>query len=215
MRNDLKAPLSYYIRRGHYLYFFGYWLYGMYYDLKIARMPMCATIFNKDKRYYPVQSISYPYMNELIKNIEYSSNDVFVDIGCAWGRLLGYLNYKTNISNYVGIEIDKQVASIAKKALKKHANIKIVNDNVLNYIPKEGTIYYLFNPFDENILNELLNKIEREIHHNIKLLYLHPTAESVFEKHNHWQKVDTRSILPPYSGLGALKLNIYEYHPEN
>ena len=113
--NSLKLTPKMIIRRGHYLYFAYYWLYGKINDLLFARKSLDDTVFNNDKEAYPIQSLSYPYLKELSKSIIIYPEDVFVDVGCAWGRVLWCLRRKKYAKKWIGVEYNSRIEEQAKK----------------------------------------------------------------------------------------------------
>ncbi len=209
----LKMDLKTIIKRGNYFYHFYYWLYGMYYDFKIAKRSLRHTVYTDYNGANPAQSISYNYLKELLENIEYSKDDVFVDVGCAWGRLIGYLRIKTKIKKFIGIEVNKSVAQIAKKTFENDKNVKIIIGSILDKFPREGTIYYLFNPFDIEILKGFIEKVEKTVKKTIRVLYLHPVYSSAFENRDGWTLNKIIQLRP--KKMGELVLYEYIYEKNN
>lgn len=207
MKNQLKQSPLQTIKQGHYLYYFYYWCYSLIHDYNIAGHSLSATIFNKKTCYYPAQCISYPYINELLKKVQFHSDDVFVDVGCAWGRLIATLDKKTNIKKYYGIEINKAVANKAIETFKSNPNVTVICDDILNSIPCDATVFYLFNPFDETILEQFLERLERLEMKNIRIMYLYPTCEKVFNNRKRWFLSEIIVLKPKY--MGELKMNVY------
>ncbi len=207
-KNNLRMTPRKIIERGDYLYHFSYWVYGLYYDMLIAKRSLNSTIIYEADGAYPVQSISYMYLREFLKKLEYDENDVFVDVGCAWGRIIGYLRRKTQIKKFYGVELNSRVAEKAKKYFEKDKNVEIISGDILKNIPSDGTIFYLFNPFDENIMSKFLDELEKR-GTPVKVLYLYPTCEQVFEQHDLWKKESTLLLTP--SKMGELELNVYVY----
>lgn len=207
-KNPLKLTPRMLLKRGNYLYHFSFWIYGLYYDLRFAKRSLNGTLFYKSKGAYPVQSISYIYLVELIKKVTFGQDDVFVDVGCAWGRLINFLRKKTPIKNFYGVELNSDVAKTAQKYFKKDSNVEIISGNILDNIPHDGTIFYLFNPFDSNVLDQFLDEIEKNIEHEVKILYLYPTCAEVFEKHPIWKKIECVKLTPKH--MGELDLFVYK-----
>lgn len=207
-KNPLKLTPLMILKRGDYLYHFSFWVYGLYYDMLLAGRSLNRTVFNESKSAYPVQSISYMYLIELAKKIKYSPDDVFVDVGCAWGRLIGYLLKKTDISKFYGIELNQSIAEKAKKYFKNKSKVEIISGNILNNIPKDGTIFYLFNPFDADVLEAFLTAIDNNIQHSVKIMYLYPTCSEVFDKHPEWKKTEVIELMP--KRMGKLEMFIYQ-----
>lgn len=212
-KKQLKSSFKTIVCSGHYLYYSYYWMYTIIMDLKFSKRVLSKTIFNDNESMYPVQCLSYPYIIELFKKVRFDSRDVFVDIGCAWGRLIGYLEKRTPIKKFIGIEINVGIAREAKDIFKNYNNVSIIEGDVLDYIPLEATIFYLFNPFNADILDLFLYKIEDEIDHPVTLMYLYPTCKEVFKKHNrYWFLSEIIELKPKY--YGSLNLYIYKFNPK-
>ena len=142
--------------------------------------------FNKFKyKYYNFLSnlIVNPRSNIKIINIFHrfyiKSNDVFLDIGSGDGFNLLYMNKFHKFKKIIGVEIDKNIFELSVKniSLIRNHKIKLVNNDILNYIiPSNVTYIYLFNPFAKyyfksKISIEELNKYKLLIN-NIKNSYL-------------------------------------------
>lgn len=205
LKNNWKTIL----KRGHYIYHFCFWIYGLYYDFKIAKRSLGHTVYTDYNGANPAQSISYYYLKELIKNIEYTDEDIFVDVGCAWGRLIGYMRIKTKIKHFIGVEVNESVAEIARKTFADDKNIKIIVGSILDKFPNEGTIYYLFNPFDINVLNAFIETIEKNVKKPVRVLYLHPVCYSAFENRDGWTLNKIVQLKPKY--MGEVVLHEYTY----
>lgn len=209
-KDPLKLTPGMILRRGHYGYFFCYWLYGRIMDLRLAGRSLDRTVFNSGKGAFPVQSISYPYIRALERRLCVGPDDVFVDVGCAWGRLLGYVRSHKKVKQLIGVELNPEVASRARKIFQNDARVKIVSGDILEHFPREGTVFYLFNPFDEEIFAKFIATVEANIRHPIKLLYLHPTCRAVLDAGRPgWSLVREEKIKPKH--LGPLVLCVYEY----
>ena len=211
-KNSFRLDIKSIVKRGHYLYFLYFYLYSRIVDYSISKRDMNGTIFNSNKGIYAVQCISYPYLRELMKYLDYDENDVFVDVGCAWGRLIGYLDRKTKISKFIGIEINHEVAESAKRIFRKNDKVLIIDGDAIEKFPMDGTIFYLFNPFDEEYMDRFLSKAEKTIDHPIRLLYLYPTCEAVVKDHPMWNQLRTEYLKPRH--LGELMLCEYQFIPD-
>jgi len=199
------------LKRGRFFYFFFHWLYEIVADFCLSGMLLNRTIYNEEQGAYPAQSISYLYLREMVKAVELKVNDVFVDVGCAWGRLLGYMRRHTNAKKYIGIELNLAIAAKAKEIFQNMQNVEIIAGNVLDNFPMEGTVFFLFNPFDAEMMDSFLSLIEKSIIHKLRLYYLHPTCRHVFdERPQHWKLQEEIDLKPAH--LGALTLCVYEYN---
>ena len=128
------------------------------YDNKIAYMPSWTSVIK----------ISHKFIRKYLGN-KYEKF-YFVDVGSGKGKVLFLwltLNYKKNVSqNVTGIEIDKELNIICKKNLSKlnfnHKYI-ICNDDILNVDFKlNNYIFFLYNPFNEDLLIKFLKKVSKK-----------------------------------------------------
>ena len=212
-KNPLRLTPGMILKRGHYLYFLFYWLYTIYWDRKIGKRSMEKTLFNKEEEKYPVQCISYPYLRELAKHLSIEAKDVFVDVGCAWGRLLGYLKYHTPGRRWIGVEYNEEAGKTAEGIFAGDEEIEIIKGDILRNIPIDGTIFYLFNPFGKGILEQFLTQLEQLGKDHITVYYLHPVWREVFEyRRDIWILKEEKILKPRY--LGPLTLLKYEFTME-
>lgn len=102
-----------------------------------------------------------------IKKIEKFDNEIFngcfLDYGSGKGLTL-YTAYKLGFKNIIGVEFLNHLCEISKKNLNKlvskKANINVVNCDASKYFPPENTrVFYFFNPFNEEIMKEVISNI--------------------------------------------------------
>ncbi len=210
MKNQLKTTFSSMIKRGHYLYYFYNWMYTLVEDYKIANMRMDKTVFNEYSDAYPSQSISYFYLKEFVNKVDFNSKDVFVDVGSAWGRMIGYLKRHTDIGKFIGVELNQEIAKLSKSIFQDDVNVEIISGDIVENIPENATVFYLFNPFNNVVLENFLDAVENRIDHSVRILYLYPTCKSVFD--NRFEKfklINKYKLKPKY--MGELELLEYYY----
>ena len=59
----------------------------------------------------------------------------------------------------IGIEIDEDVARKTQKRLSIFANVSILAGDAAENCPADGTLFYLYNPFNGDVLAKFLNKV--------------------------------------------------------
>ena len=95
---------------------------------------------------------------------------VFIDVGSGKGKVL-LLASRYAFSEIIGIEISKTLNNIAKQNLlaidhrqkkrQKCSNISLLSDDAASYqFPLANIVLYLFNPFDDVILQKLLDSLK-------------------------------------------------------
>lgn len=124
-------------------------------------------IGNDYQMYHRYEPTPYYALNELIKEIEITANDVIVDFGCGIGRVGFFLNYNTACA-YVGLEMKLKYfkealdakESYLRKCKKQNGKIEILCYMAEAYVvhPREN-IFYFFNPFSIEIFQKVIARI--------------------------------------------------------
>ena len=109
----------------------------------------------------------------------------FFDIGCGLGRALLVASAK-GFKTCRGIEINASLVSSAKQnitaAIKNSAQVSVELADASQYsYPKEGQVYFLFNPFDEKVLEHCLLRIKECGTERNYFLYMNPVHKKVFD----------------------------------
>lgn len=150
-------------------------LENFYLDLRYGRKLL------DDEKYSPfyeqgcfhTQNTEYEEFKKIFNFWPLKDSDVIMDIGCGRGRTFNYLLSRKFKGLLYGVEIDPEIASFTKERLKSYPNITIFTGNALDYVRKDVTIYFLFNPFNEEIMAQFIQKIQ-EIHDRVRLIYHYP-----------------------------------------
>jgi hypothetical protein len=89
--------------------------------------------------------------------------------------------------NLTGIELDidlfnKAIKNVKTYSLKnKASNIQFINANALDYEYKnKPTVYFLFNPFNELVLEKVLNRIVAATKEETWFVYMNPKYANKF-----------------------------------
>ena len=208
-----------FIHRGHFFYYFGYWVYELLMDMLIGGVRLNKMLDNSQVTIcdHPVQSTPYRLLDLIVDYFQLDVSDVFVDVGCGWGRVISFLMLKFKMTKtqwsckFVGIEINTKAANIAKKRFRDFKQVEIINSDILLNIPRDATVFYLFNPFGEKDLVYFINSINKKINHPVRLLYLNDVYGSVINNATNWFLIKRMVIKPKYHL--PIKLGIYQYIP--
>lgn len=201
----LRLSIGMIARRGHYLYFAKNWLQALLLDIRVSGRRLEGVTLNENPANYPVQSISYPYLRLLPQSLSLRVDDVFVDVGCGMGRLIGYLSRTSSAKRLVGIELNPYAARVAKKVGERYDKIEIIEGDAVSELPFEATVVLLFNPFGEDILARFLDTVEARCASGTKLYYLHPEHRGVIDNRSGSWTLQAKCILQPkYMGGIAL-----------
>ena len=146
-----------------------------------------ASVFGDDHIYAPVR---YLTLWRFLSRIDWSPDDVFVDIGCGLGRPLMVMA-RHALTACIGIEYDPALAERGRhnaRALRgRRCPIEIVCADAAAADYNSGTVFWLANPFGPRTLETVLERIHQSTFENpraIKIIYVHPEFMDVFERAN-------------------------------
>ncbi len=145
-----------------------------------------------------VQWTSFEVANIISNWLQEYEGKKFIDIGCGVGKICIYLRLHT-LLKINGIEKRKCLVNIANKILKVNnvLNVKILHMNVLDLRWRNYDIFYLFNPFYEQVSEVDILQIDQEIIYSKKKFkkYVSFVYESL-------DKLPSGKILITYHGFG-------------
>lgn len=146
------------------------------------------TKFSKDGCFNTQSSKEY-FVQLIMENVPINEKDVIVDVGCGVGKMLAMLHSHC-MAKIIGVEIDPVIAEIARERTKCMDNIKVITSNILDCEAEiaEASIFYLFNPFNENILDSFLTKVETIGRKDVRVIYSNDVYMEVFNRH-HWLQI--------------------------
>ncbi len=101
---------------------------------------------------FHVTNTPYDDLPFLFARADVTPDDVFVDVGCGKGRVINWLLAHHPQNRIVGIELDPEVCAATTKRLRRFGNVQIVCGDATSLLPESGTLFYLFNPFDGQVL---------------------------------------------------------------
>jgi len=153
----------------------------------------------KNQHAYNTSSTDYSILQWVFDRVPIVGSDVLVDVGCGKGRVIMYWLKRGYKNKIVGIELNEDVAINTKKTLSEYKNVSIISGNVLEYIPIDGTIFFLFNPFDEQIMCLFKESIATS-NNNITIIYLNCMHINVFKNDPNWD-VLVHDVNIPLSGI--------------
>jgi SAM-dependent methyltransferase len=136
-------------------------------------------------------------------------DDVVVDVGCGRGRVLMWLAHRKIGRRLVGVELDPEVAAYVAKKTRRLANVEIVSGNVLERMPADATVFYLYNPFHREVVAAFRDRVaETYAGRGVTILYYNPKNLDVFRADPRWEvTVRDLSRLPSAQGdLGIIRL---------
>ncbi len=110
--------------------------------------------------------------------------DILIDVGCGKGRVFNYLLYRGAKNKMIGYEINSTVANKTKRRLSKYKNVEIRCEDIFDNFPAEGNVFYLFNPFNHEMMVSFSNAILKMKSIKPVILYFNPTCIDIFNNEN-------------------------------
>jgi SAM-dependent methyltransferase len=112
----------------------------------------------------------------------------FIDIGCGKGRAVFVAEY-SGYNKLMGIELDNELVGEALENMnrypfkRKDSEINFIHVNALEYDYRDKpTVYFLFNPFNEKVLSEVLDRILASTKSETWFIYVNPMYKKPFEE---------------------------------
>jgi hypothetical protein len=116
------------------------------------------------------------------------ATDVLVDVGCGKGCVINWWLGQGLGNRIIGLELDEEIANQTRQRLCRHENVAIIAGNALDNIPQEGTLFYLYNPFAEHVMEAFRDRLMClfDQHGDITILYYHCKHVTVFQRDPAW-----------------------------
>ncbi len=108
----------------------------------------------------------YFVLEELFEYFELDERSHLLDVGCATGRVLAYFLHAGLPGRITGIELDPWLASFAQSWTAKKSRVEVLPGSVLDLNLSPYTGFYLFNPFDQGVLQQFIEQVEAECRKN-------------------------------------------------
>ena len=149
------------------------------------------TIVNGDRsKASPYEAVNYYLLETLFTSFrQVSDADSLVDLGCGKGRVLVVAAH-IGFTNITGIDFATELCEEASTNIKKvQQNFPRVKWNVINNsaerynISHNDSVFFMFNPFTEEIVDKFLEKLERSCRlfpRTTWFLYASPRHKKIF-----------------------------------
>jgi hypothetical protein len=113
--------------------------------------------------YFPA---SYKVLEILQDHLKLGPDDILIDYGSGKGRVLFF--FATHkLKKLIGVEIRKELVDAANRNLAsfsvKNAPIVFVHADALHFDPREGTVFFFFNPFGYQTFTAVIGKIKESL----------------------------------------------------
>lgn len=122
-------------------------------DLRYGR-PLGGTIRTRYEHLGAFHSTNSPYseLDVVLAGLEIEPDDAIVDVGCGKGRSLNWILDHFPANKIYGIELDPEICARTARRLRRRRNVTIICGDASELIPRDGALFYLFNPFDGPVM---------------------------------------------------------------
>ena len=127
--------------------------------------------------------VSYDVLDDIFQQLNIKNSGHFLDIGCGKGRAMCVAAHK-GFNRVTGIDLSKELCIAAEENLaitRKHCTAlqyKIINNDAFYFeIPNDVDCIFMFNPFDDLIMDAVAENILESFEINprsITLVYANP-----------------------------------------
>ena len=141
----------------------------------------------------PYEAVNYYILENLLENFRrlFPEEKNLTDVGCGKGRVMVAAAYY-GFTKITGVDFAKELCEEAEKNMqltkKKFTAIdyKVIYDNALNYpLTAADTVFFLFNPFNKEMLEKFTKKVVQSINQfprTVYFLYASPKYLDVLQK---------------------------------
>ncbi len=141
------------------------------------------------------QSTHYLQLIRLFREVPIKGSDVLVDVGCGKGRVINYWLHMGCKNRIVGIELNERVADRARERLKGYPNVSIVAGDVLEHIPEDATLFFLYHPFGETVMEQFRAALRRTVRNapDLRIVYYNCVHRQIFDNDPDWEVAELTS----------------------
>jgi hypothetical protein len=135
-----------------------------------------------------VENSEYDDIEDIFRE-QIQPDDVLVDVGCGVGRVINGWLYQGHTGRIVGLELDPVIGERTKRRLAKYHNVTIIVGDAIENLPCDGTVFFMFNPFNEAIIERFKQRFSVIVapQRNPRIFYYNPKHVTCFTENTGWQ----------------------------
>ena len=120
----------------------------------------------------------YFVLQQLFEQLTLDARSHLLDVGCSTGRVLAHFLREGCPGRATGIELDPELAEVAQAWTARYANLQVEQGSVLDLDLSPFTCFYLFNPFDSPVLQQLIEHIEEQVAASVTVVHMSDNGET-------------------------------------
>lgn len=120
----------------------------------------------------------YFILEELFSHYSFDGRSHLLDVGCGTGRVLAHFLREGYPGKATGVELDPALATVAQLWSQRYANVNVIKGSVLDLDLSPYTDFYLFNPFDQGILEQFIHSVEAQVTRPFTLIHMSDNGDT-------------------------------------
>jgi SAM-dependent methyltransferase len=180
------------------------WLYDLYWDWRCGGWTG-GVIESPYRRQgaRSTQSTRYAVLRRVFRQVAIRPDDVLVDVGCGKGRVIAWWLALGCRNRIVGLELDPRVAAATAARFAAAANVAVVAGDALEHLPADGTLFWLYHPFEEPVLRAFRDRLKEVCRGEVRLVYNQARHLDVFRED---PAFTCESLAPGWLATGPVSL---------
>ncbi|MBO4365339.1 MAG: class I SAM-dependent methyltransferase [Eggerthellaceae bacterium] len=149
-------------------------------DVSISGIPLARaeqTRYRAQGAHDPT-STHYFVLDHLFRYYSFCSVSHLLDVGCGTGRVLAYFLHQGFPGKVTGVELDSELAEVAQSWTLGHNKARVLVGDVLNLDLSEYTDFYLYNPFDSDVLQQFIAAVEHQVKRPCTVIHMSDNGET-------------------------------------
>jgi Histone methylation protein DOT1 len=141
---------------------------------------------------------------ELIKRVEFQSQDVFVDLGSGLGQAVMLVNLITSVQS-IGVEFEPAFCTYARALATELGlqGVEFISGDARFADYSEGTVFFMYSPFEGEMLREILQILMKKAKKSKIRIFTYGPCTAIVAQQNWLLRVNETQR--EYSGLGEFK----------
>jgi SAM-dependent methyltransferase len=145
----------------------------------------------------------YLVLEAMFSHVDLQESDLIVDLGCGKGRVMNFLLDRTTGCKIAGVELDPDIAAGTARRLRKYDRVKIICGDVREKMPADGTVFYMYHPFDDKVLRDVITLMKNiRVPGRPVIVYFNAVHLDLFQNDPYWET--TLVDLPGFDEVAAI-----------
>ena len=120
----------------------------------------------------------YFILDQLFPYFELDERSHVLDVGCGAGRVLAYFLREGLPGRMTGVELDPQLAAVARDWTEPYPNVEVLQGSVLDLDFAAYTGFYLFNPFKAGVLRRFVRAVEARVKRPVTVVHMSDNGDT-------------------------------------